>query len=96
MTGLPTARQRTRLARLRTSSGLALLGVYLLRQGLSREAALDVAAAVLVLACAATCTAAVPSHLTALPVTARGPRLLTLAVVVVCVLAFAGALAGRP
>ncbi len=94
MTDPPTARQRTRLARLRTASGFAVLAVFLLRQGLSSGTSLDLAAALLALSCAVGCAAPVPPTARSLSA-ARRTRLLTLAVVAICCLALAGALTGR-
>ncbi len=94
MTDPPTGRARTRLARLRTASGFAVLAVFLFRQALSRGSPLDLAAALLAVACAAACAAPVPPAAHTPPAVLR-IRLLALAVVTMSCLALAGALASR-
>jgi drug/metabolite transporter (DMT)-like permease len=102
VTGPSTSRQRTRLARLRTASGFVVLGVLLLRQGVSRGTTADLVAAALALGCALALARApvVPPAPRTRPTAVGGTRLpartLTLAVLAISCLALAGALTGRP
>lgn len=80
MTGSPSAGARTRLARVRTAAGFAVLGLFLLRQGLSRSTSLDLVAAALALVCGVVCVRAFRPGEQALPVAVRRVRLLTLTV----------------
>jgi hypothetical protein len=86
--------ERTRLARLRTAAGFAVLTIFLLRQGLAHGTSRDVAAALLALSCAVGCAAPVPARTQGRSTVLR-IRLLALAVVAMSCLALAGALASR-
>ena len=89
MTGPDSARARTRLSRQRTALGLFVLGLLLLRQGLTRDVVPEWAAGLVATACAAACAS--PSVRWERP---AGPLLLTGCVLLVCGLALTGVVVG--
>jgi xanthine/uracil permease len=89
VTGQDSARARTRLSRQRTGLGLLVLGLLLLRQGLTRDAVPEGAAGLVATACAVACLS--PAVRWERP---AGPLLLTGCVLLVCGLALTGVVVG--
>ena len=96
MNSRSTSQRRGQLARVRTALGLAVLGIFLLRQGLARHTWLDLTAALVALGCAVACATVRPTGARASSTAPCGPRLLVSCVLLISGLAFAGALTSRP
>jgi len=94
MTQLGNSQRRTHLARLRTGLGFATLGLLLLRQGLFEDSWLQLVAGMLSIGSSLAVTGGGGGHPSGMLFDRRlgGPGFLTANVIVICVLALAGAL----